>query len=45
MFFNFRKSFGKNNSFNEYLVKKDRDLILHILKTNGFYFAKINSNL
>ena len=31
----------KNNSFNEYLVKKDRDLILNILKTNGFYFAKI----
>ena len=31
----------KNNSFNEYLVKKDRDLILNILKTNGFYFADI----
>ena len=32
----------KNNSFNEYLVKKDRDLILNILKSNGFYFAKVN---
>ena len=31
----------KNNSFNEYLVKKDRDLILNILRTNGFYFAKV----
>ena len=31
----------KNNSFNEYLVKRDRDLILNILKTNGFYFADI----
>jgi len=31
----------KNNSFNDYLVKKDRDLILNILKTNGFYFADI----
>ena len=32
----------KNNSYNEYLVKKDRDLILNILKSNGYYFAKIN---
>ena len=31
----------KNNSFNEYLVKKDRDLVLNILRTNGFYFAKV----
>ena len=31
----------KNNSFNEYLVKKDRNLILNILKSNGFYFAKV----
>jgi outer membrane protein insertion porin family len=31
----------KNNSFNEYLVKKDRDKILNILKTNGFYFAEV----
>ena len=32
----------KNNSFNEYLIKKDRDLFLNILKSNGFYFAKVN---
>ena len=32
----------KNNSFNEYLMKKDRDLFLNILKSNGFYFAKVN---
>ena len=31
----------KNNSFNEYLVKKDRDLVLNILRANGFYFAKV----
>ena len=31
----------KNNSYNEYSVKKDRDLFLNILKSNGFYFAKI----
>tara|TARA_Y100000590_G_scaffold130088_1_gene148617 strand:- start:2868 stop:5108 length:2241 start_codon:yes stop_codon:yes gene_type:complete len=33
----------KNNSFNEYLVKKDRNLILNILKGNGFYFAKVET--
>ena len=32
----------KNNSFNEYLMKKDRDLFLNILKSSGFYFAKVN---
>ncbi len=31
----------KNNSFNEYLVKKDRDKVLNILKTSGFYFAEV----
>ena len=31
----------KNNSYNEYSVKKDRDLFLNILKSNGFYFAEI----
>ena len=31
----------KNNSYNEYLVKKDKELILNILKTNGFYFAEV----
>ena len=32
----------KNNSYNEYLVRKDRDLILNILRTNGYYFANVN---
>jgi len=32
----------KNNSFNEYLIKKDRDLFINILKSNGFYFADVN---
>ena len=31
----------KNNSFNEFLLRKDRDLFLNILKSNGFYFATI----
>ena len=31
----------KNNSYNEYLVKKDKELILNILKTSGFYFAEV----
>ena len=31
----------KNNSYNEYLAKKDRDLILNLLKTNGYYFAEV----
>ena len=31
----------KNKSYNEYLVKKDRDIILNILKSNGFYFAEV----
>ena len=31
----------KNNSFNEYLAKKDKDLVLNILKSNGFYFANV----
>ena len=32
----------KNNSFNEFLVKKDRDAILNILRSSGFYFAKVD---
>ena len=32
----------KNNSFNEYLIKKDRDLILNILRSSGFYFAEVD---
>ena len=32
----------KNNSYNEYLLKKDRDLILNILKSSGYYFANVN---
>ena len=32
----------KNNSYNEYLVKKDRDLLLNILRTSGYYFAKVD---
>ena len=31
----------KNNSFNDYSAKKDRDLLLNILRTNGYYFAKV----
>ena len=31
----------KNNSYNEYLVKKDKELILNLLKTSGFYFAEV----
>ncbi len=31
----------KNNSFNEYLVKKDKDLILNILRSSGYYFAEV----
>ena len=31
----------KNYSYNDYLVKKDKELILNILKTNGFYFAEV----
>ena len=29
----------KNNSFNEYLIKKDRDLVLNILRSNGYYYS------
>ncbi len=32
-------------SFSEIQLKKDTDLIKNILKTNGFYFAKVNSSL
>ena len=32
----------KNNSFNEYLVKKDRDVVINVLRSNGYYFAKVN---
>ncbi len=31
----------KNSSFTEFAVKKDRDLILNLLKNNGFYFAEV----
>ena len=31
----------RNNSFTEFAAKKDRDLVLNILKNNGFYFAKV----
>ena len=31
----------KNNSFTEYTAKKDKDLVLNILKNNGFYFAEV----
>ena len=31
----------KNNSFTEFVAKKDRDLVLNILKNNGFYFAEV----
>ena len=34
-------SLKKNNSFTEFAVKKDRDLVLNILKNNGFYFAEV----
>ncbi len=32
-------------SFSELLLEKDIDTINNILKTNGFYFAKVNSSL
>ncbi len=32
-------------SFSELLLEKDIDLINNILKSNGFYFAKVNSSL
>ena len=35
----------KNNSYNEYLVKKDKELILNLLKTSGFYFAEVKSKM
>ncbi len=31
----------KNNSYNDYAARKDRDLILNILRANGYYFAKV----
>ena len=31
----------KNNSFTEFVAKKDRDLVLNILKNSGFYFAEV----
>ena len=34
-------SLKKNNSFTEFVAKKDRDLFLNILKSNGFYFAEV----
>ena len=32
-------------SFSEILLEKDIDTINNVLKTNGFYFAKVNSSL
>ena len=32
----------KNSSYSEYLVKKDRDIVLNTLKSSGFYFAKVD---
>ena len=34
----------KNSSFNEYLVKKDKEKILNILKRSGYYFANVGLN-
>ena len=34
-------SLKRNNSFTEFVAKKDRDLVLNILKNNGFYFAQV----
>ena len=34
-----------NSSFIEYLAKKDRDKIINILKTSGYYFAEVKSNI
>ena len=31
----------KNSPFTEFAAKKDRDLILNLLKNNGFYFAEV----
>ena len=31
----------KNSSYNEFLLKEDRDVILNILKSSGFYFANV----
>ena len=31
----------KNNPFTEFTAKKDRDLVLNILKNSGFYFAEV----
>ena len=31
----------KHSSFTEFAAKKDRDLILNLLKNNGFYFAEV----
>ena len=31
----------KNNSFTEFAAKKDRDLVLNLLKNSGFYFTKV----
>ena len=32
-------------SFTEISIKKDIKLIKNILKTNGYYFSKVNTNL
>jgi len=31
----------KNNSFTEFAAKKDRDLVLNLLKNSGFYFTEV----
>ena len=34
-----------NSSFIEFLAKKDNDKIVNILKSSGYYFAKVKSNI
>ena len=34
-----------NNSFIEYLAKKDKDTIVNILKNSGYYFAEVKLNI
>jgi len=34
-------SLKRNNSFTEFAARKDRDLLLNILKNSGFYFAEV----
>ena len=34
-----------NNSFVEYLAKKDKEKIINMLKNSGFYFADVKLNI